>query len=81
MIYQMRTRKEFIPQRTRTKKRKRSLPFRGPLIWNAIDNKSKEQGYEVFKRNIVKIKDTIDSIGFRTGTAGNFNNDEQFLYF
>ena len=65
----------------RTEKKRRSLAFRGPLIWNAIDNESKEQGYELFKRNLIKKKDTIDSITFRTGTAGNFDNDEQFIYF
>ena len=51
------------------------------MIWNAIDNKSKDQGYEVFKRNIGNKKDTIDRINFRTGTVADFNEDAQFSYF
>ena len=79
-MYQLRKRQKLIFPRRRTEKEKRSLAFRGPLIWNAIDKKSKDQGYEVFKRNIGNKKDTIDIINFRTGTVANFNEGEQFLY-
>ena len=80
-MYQLRRRRQLILPRKRTEIGKRSLAFRGPLIWNAIDNKSKDQGYEVFKRNIGNKKDTIDRINFRTGTVADFNEDAQFSYF
>ena len=38
--------------------------------------KNKDMKYSKGKR--VKKNDTIDGVGFRTGAAGNFKNDEQF---
>ena len=81
IYHQLRKRNKLTLPTRRTEKGKRSLAFGGQLIWNAFDNKSKEQGYEVSKWNLVKNKDTIDSISFMKGTAGNFNNDEKFIYF
>ena len=49
-INQLRKRKQLTLPRRRTEKGKRSLAFRGLMMWNTIISKSKEQGYELFKR-------------------------------
>ena len=54
--YQLRRKSKFILPRLNTELGRRSIRYRGPVIWNSIEEGVKEASYSNFKKQLNQIR-------------------------
>ena len=65
----------------RTEAGRNSIRYRGPLLWNTLQNDQKEKTIECFKRSIGKFREQLKKITFAKGTGQLLNKRLDFMYF
>eukprot|EP00112_Aurelia_sp_Birch-Aquarium-sp1_P021272 Seg5684.1 transcript_id=Seg5684.1/GoldUCD/mRNA.D3Y31 product="hypothetical protein" protein_id=Seg5684.1/GoldUCD/D3Y31 len=72
--YQLRRKSKFILPRLKTELGRRSIRYRGPVIWNSIEEGIKESSYSNFKKQLYQIKGKIDSVNLKKRISRDSHN-------
>ena len=79
--YQLRRKSKFILPRLNTEVGRRSIRYRGPVIWNSIEEGVKEASYSNFKKQLNQIKGKIADVSFKTASAEVHATNSRYQYF